>query len=47
MTRLQGWLLILIIAFVAGWYIGGDLIDMPSATERGLESHRELMERIR
>ena len=47
MTQTQGWLLILVLAGAAGWFIAKDVAEMPNATERAIDAHNAIMDRIR
>lgn len=45
MTQVQGTVLILLVAFAVGWYVGGDLTSRPDTATRALEAHERLMGR--
>lgn len=39
-------LILAVLVIGVGYYILGDLSDLPSSAERALESHRDLMDRF-
>lgn len=47
MTREQGWVLIIIIAFAVGWFVKKDMDEWPTQTESALDQHRDLMKRFK
>lgn len=46
MSKAQGWVLMVIVAFGVGWYIADDVSGWPTRAERALANHAELMNRL-